>query len=622
MATLAESRLERLRHLRDLQRQQGQVKKGVARYYSDPLGFAAECIDWRGEGLTAYQKEIIGSLPELKRIAARGPHGLGKSTLAAITLLWFALTSDAAGVDWKVVTTAGAWRQLINYLWPEVHKWAGRVKWDKVRDTPFSRSELLNLNMRLSHGQAFAAACTNPALIEGAHADRLLFIYDESKAIPAVTFDACEGAFSGTGEAFALAMSTPGDPSGRFYDIHKHRAGYEDWSTRHVTLDEAIAAGRISRDWAEQRRRQWGENSAVYANRVLGNFHAGDEDTVIPLRWVEEANERWLQWNEAGRPDLPGPHTDGVDVARSGEDATVIAIRRGPVVVELRRSSKEDTMQTTGRVKGHLDTDPLATAMVDVIGIGAGVLDRLREMGCRAVAFNASAGTRNKDATGELGFINTRSAAWWLVRELLDPSRDPGLALPVDDLLLGDLTAPKWKILSGGKIQVESKDDIRKRIGRSTDAGDAVVQSVWEEGFGANAWIDWARKKAELTQAEAADGSEAAPGQEPEPTTLPPPPPVFSPAQLADARRLIASGGLTPTGTPGEYRAASSNGAGSYLVTADSCQCLAGSHGKPCKHRAAVMLSPADGNGAVVPVSPAAARQAARNEAFRAQRWR
>ena len=276
-------------------------------------------------------------------------------------------------------------------MWPEIHKWSGRVRWDRVRDTPFSRAELLNLNLHLAHGAATAAACSNPALIEGAHADRLLFIYDESKAIPAGTFDACEGAFSGTGEALALALSTPGDPSGRFYDIHARRAGYEDWHARHVTLAEAIASGRISEDWADQRRRQWGEESAVYANRVLGDFHAGDEDTVVPLRWVEAANERWAVWAEAGRPDLPGPHVDGVDVARSGEDKTVIAIRRGPVVTELRRSVKEDTMQTTGRVSGHLSSDPDATAVVDVIGIGAGVLDRLRELGHRAEAFNASA---------------------------------------------------------------------------------------------------------------------------------------------------------------------------------------------------------------------------------------
>lgn len=521
-----------------------ETAQGVARYYDDPLGFAADCIDWRGEGLTAYQQEIIGELPNRKREAVRGPHGLGKTTIAAITLLWFALTSDAAGVDWKAVTTAGSWRQLTNYLWPEIHKWAGRIRWEKVRATPFKRTELLTLNLHLSHGQATAAACSNPALIEGAHADRLLFIYDEGKAIPAGTFDACEGAFSGTGEALGLTLSTPGDPSGRFYDIHARRPGYEDWYARHVTLDEAIASGRISREWSAQRAKQWGEDSAVYANRVRGDFHSADEDTVIPLRWLEAANERWLEWSEAGKPDLPGPHRDGVDVARSGEDRTVIAIRRGPVLTELRRSSKEDTMQTVGRVKGHLDSDPEAVAMVDVIGIGAGVLDRLREQGCRAEAFNASAGTKNKDATGELGFANVRSAALWLMRELLDPSGDPDVALPVDDELLGDLTAAKWKILSGGKIQVESKDDIRKRIGRSTDAGDATVQAYWEEGFGATAWIDWARKKAEANEAER-DASAAPEPPQDAPASPPEPDPLPVPLDPAEARRAARNAAFT-----------------------------------------------------------------------------
>ena len=138
-SSLAETRLERLRYLLDLQRRASRIKSGVARYYDDPLGFAADCIDWRGGGLTAYQQEIIGELTARKREAVRGPHGLGKSLIAAITLLWFALTSDAAGVDWKVITTAGSWRQLTAYLWPEIHKWSGRVRWDRVRDAPFSR---------------------------------------------------------------------------------------------------------------------------------------------------------------------------------------------------------------------------------------------------------------------------------------------------------------------------------------------------------------------------------------------------------------------------------------------------------------------------------------------------
>lgn len=480
--SLEEIKLERLHLLRELQRKASQIRHGVTQYYNDPVAFAMDCIDWGddGDGLTVYQKDILDLLVQNKREAVRGPHGLGKSTVAAVTILWFALTRDAAGVDWKAITTAGAWRQLINYLWPEIRKWANRMRWEKVRERPFTRAELLNLNLRLNHGAAQAAACSNPALIEGAHADSLLFIYDESKAIPPETFDACEGAFSGTGESLVLALSTPGPPQGRFYDIHARKPGYEDWSIRHVTLDEAIAADRISPDWASDRARQWGKESALYQNRVLGEFYAGEEDSIIPLSWVEAAVERWHEWLGAGKPDPGLPHTVGVDVAYTGTDKTVLALRRGDVITEIRSYTRADTMETTGHVVGVLNADDKATAIVDVIGVGAGVYDRLREQGMRVQAFNAAARTKRKDSTGELGYLNVRAAAWGNMRELLDPSANAVICLPDDDELLGDLTAPcAVEVLSGGKIKVESKDDIRKRIGRSTDKADAVVEAFY-----------------------------------------------------------------------------------------------------------------------------------------------
>ena len=224
------------------------------------------------------------------------------------------------GVDWKAVTTAGAWQQLINYLWPEVHKWAGRLRWDKIRDKPFARAELLNLNLRLTHGAAFAAAWTNPALIEGAHADRLLIVYDEARRSPLAHSTPAKAHSAARGGVCARLVH-PGSPQGRFYDIHAHgpvtRTGTP---ARHPRRCDR--GGPHLPEWAEQRRRQWGEQSAIYVNRVLGEFHAGDEDSVIPLAWAEAAVERWHDWDEAGRADLPGPHIIGVDVARSGEDRT------------------------------------------------------------------------------------------------------------------------------------------------------------------------------------------------------------------------------------------------------------------------------------------------------------
>lgn len=128
------------------------------------------------------------------------------------------------------------------------------------------------------------------------------------------------------------------------------------------------------------------------------------------------------------------------------------------------------------------------TATVDVIGIGAGVVDRGREQGLSVVAFNASERSTAQDRTGEFGFVNRRSEGWWTLREWLDPTYGEWLALPPDDLLTGDLTAPKYRLVSGGKLQVESKDDIRRRLGRSTDDGDAVMMALATDAGSLWAW--------------------------------------------------------------------------------------------------------------------------------------
>lgn len=484
-------------------------------YYNDPVGFARDCIDWgSGTGLTSYQQEILNALVAQKhgntcRAAVRGPHTLGKTTVAAIAILWFSLTRDDLPdkSDWKVITTASVSRQLTDFLWPEVRKWANRIKWDRIGRQPFTRDELMSETLKLKTGKASSMTSSEETGTEGAHADHLLYIFDEAKAIEASRWDAAEGALMGGQgkEVIALAISTPGDPQGRFYDIHIRREKYLDWWVRHVTIDECIAAGRSTIEFVNQRKLQWGEDSAVFQNRMLGNFCESTEDVVIPLSWIEAANERWLQrirmrqqdWNWIdGARRLTWPNWEwlskgheedftcvGVDIARSDlGDKTVIARRQGNTITQLDRYSIADTMPIVGKVKGVLERWHYAYAIVDVIGIGSGPVDRLRELfpDRRIQPFNASEGTEMKDRAKELQFSNKRSAAWWNMRELLDPAYDSQIALPPCDILTGDLTAPKrGKDTSSGKITVESKKDIKKRLGRSTDDGDAVVMAFF-----------------------------------------------------------------------------------------------------------------------------------------------
>jgi len=461
------------------------------RYFNDPVGFVENCIVLPKNGTIAdYQADTMNVLVSNYRSSIRASHGTGKTCLAAWVVHWFALTRD--GMDWKIPCTASAWRQLTKFLFPEIHKWARYIKWEAVGRRPYNeRTELLSLSLHLRTGEAFALASDNSALIEGAHAEQLLYIFDESKVVPDETWDSAEGAFS-VGSCFWLAVSTPGEPIGRFYDIHSRKPGYEDWSARHVRMEEAIAAGRMSQAWADQRKAQWGENSPVYKNRVLGEFASSGEDSVIPLDAVERSNQRWQELKENNQF---GKLTHiSVDVGRGG-DPSVVGLRHGRAIKELRHYNVADTMQITGVVAGLLrksrkvdstfkeidDTIIMSAeviAIVDVIGIGAGVYDRLREeypnLIHSLIPFVASQKSNVVDSTGEVGFADLRSAGWWTLRDLLISDE---IDLPPDDKLTGDLTAPRWKLQSGGKIKVESKDDIRKRIGRSTDDGDVVMQA-------------------------------------------------------------------------------------------------------------------------------------------------
>lgn len=456
------------------------------KYFNDLAGFAKDCIVWdEGERLTEYQEKAMQEFVVRRRYSIRGPHGLGKTMLASVVILWYALTRD--GTDWKLPTLASAWRQLTKYLWPEIHKWQRKLRWDLIGREPFKTGkELLNYSLKLGTGEAFAIASDNPAHIEGAHAKYMLYLFDESKVIPDETWDAAEGAFS-SGDCMWLAISTPGEQSGRFYDIHSHKSGFEDWGTMFVTLDMAIKAKRINPDWAKQRAKQWGETSAVYKNRVKGEFASSDDDGVISLADIERSNIRWLDKNDNGEwKELTGI---GVDIGRGGDPSVIAKEYDGRAIKELERIQTRDSMEIAGRVVGILRKWVEAVAVID-LGYDPGVYDRVREdpkARRGAKPFIASAKTDLTDETGELGFMNERSAAWWNLREML---KNDEYDLPPDDKLTGDLTAPHYKLMSGGKIAVEGKGEtkafgagVKKKLGRSTDDGDAVVQVAYKNNM-------------------------------------------------------------------------------------------------------------------------------------------
>lgn len=475
-------------------------------YRNDRVAFVYDCIPRLKETFAPYQEEILANFDMgERRQAVRAPHGAGKSAIAAILAHHMLLTSEE---DTIVPTLASVYRQLERYLWPEIHKMAKFLDWQRIGRDPYSRDELMTTSIRLHHdagtSEAFAVASGDAGSIEGAHASRLFYIFDESKSVEDQMWDAAEGAFStegavmlGTagsraGECFWLSISTPGIPLGRFYEIHARKEGYDDWLVRHITIDECIAAGRVRRDWVEQRRRQWGVNSPIYKNRVLAEFASVDSDSVIPLDWVEAAMDRWEDWDRRGRPGQElGLRKIGVDTARFGDDKTVFAERVDDVIVNLHVYERQSVPVTAGRLK------PLAQKAQETIiemdsGLGASVYDILMSdqdpwnPTLSLYQVYMGAGTARTDKTGLMRFNCTRSAAWWNMRELLNPESERQIMLPPNDYLKGDLIAPGYelKYFHGDlSIFVEPKENLRKkdRLGRSTDFGDAVVLAFWDD---------------------------------------------------------------------------------------------------------------------------------------------
>lgn len=464
-------------------------KKFKRMYSRDRVAFVYDCMPELGKTLAFYQEEILSLYDEgYERVSVRGPHGLGKTALAAVLVHHAVLTSE---VDCKVPTTASAWRQLEKYLWPEIHKQAKNIAWPITHRPPYDpRTEMLTQSIRLEKGtvEAFAVASDDHTTIEGAHGTRIVYIFDEAKTIPRNTWNAAEGAFSTAGlssehEALAFSISTPGPPVGQFYDIQMRKPGYDDWVVRHVTLDEAIRAGRISAQWAENRRKQWGEDSSLYQNRVLGEFADNTEEGIIPLSWVHKAVERWRVWDAAGRPPLSGMRTLGVDVARFGEDRTVIADRCAQAVINMHMFSKAPTTATAGNVKRlghgkriHIEMDG---------GLGAAVYDMLKEQSVPNLRpITVSAKTSFRDKSGEMQFLNVRAAMWWHMRELLEPQNGYNIMLPPVEELILDLVTPGWEIKKDATVVLEPKNSIKNKLGRSTDYADAVCLAFWTGSSG------------------------------------------------------------------------------------------------------------------------------------------
>ena len=322
-----------------------------------------------------------------------------------------------------------------------------------------------------------------PEAFQGFHSDNMLFIIDEASGVEEAIFEAGQGAMSSKG-AKTIMTGNPTRRSGTFYDaFHSAR---KFWQTMQVSCEDAE---RVDHEFVKEMEEKYGKESNIYRVRVLGEFPNSEEDAVIPLELIESAIHR-----DVG-VTVEASVIWGLDVARFGEDRSALAKRQGNHLMEPIKSWRgKDLMQLCGLIKSEYDrtNDPYKPAMicVDVIGLGAGVVDRLKEMGLPVYGVNVA----ECAAIGER-YHKLKDELWFAMREWFE-GRD--VKMPEDQDLIAELSTPKYDITSQGKLKVESKNEIKSRGAPSPDLAEALMLSF---AWGGNSVSrDWNRKIAPNTK--------------------------------------------------------------------------------------------------------------------------
>jgi hypothetical protein len=447
-------------------------------YASDPGRWARE----RGKmHIWSKQLEVMESVRDNRRSVIRACHSSGKSYIAATIACWW-LDSHPPGEAF-VLSTAPTAPQVRAILWRNINrihasaKLPGRCNQQEwLMPTGDGSEELVGIGRKPSEHSEGA--------FQGIHARYVLVILDESQGVPKSLWDGTESIASNK-HARVLAIGNPDTTSGPFVDACNSPSL---WNEIHIgfkhtpastgeEVPEEVADGLISREWAEDRRIAWGEDSALYQSKVLGELPTGEIDPWRVISEEDAAKCRYI--DEAYEDDPDAVRIGGLDVGGGG-DRTVLVERVGSAVKRIESFTDRDPMSTVGRLVHLIEEWNLEKVRVDVIGVGWGVSGRLREVlkergsKCKVQGVNfASRSTQPKR------FANIRAEAYWNGREL---SRNKAWSLAsLDNDAIAELTVPRYKIAdSSGKILIEAKDDIRERLGRSPDIADALLLAFYD----------------------------------------------------------------------------------------------------------------------------------------------
>ena len=449
----------------------------------DPLAFVLLTYPW-GEkntplenftGPRKWQREVLVNLRDhIKanngkidydtfRNAVASGRGIGKSALVSWLVHWMLSTRIGS----TTIVSANSEAQLRSVTWAEITKWLAMAinsHWFEIAATRIMPAKWITelVERDLKKGTRYWAvegrlwSEENPDAYAGVHNwDGVMLIFDEASGIPDSIWSVSDGFFTeNTPHRFHIAFSNPRRNTGYFYEAFNSKRAF--WRTSNI---DARDVEGTDKNLYQRILDEYGADSYQANVEVYGQFPSEGDDQFIPVNLIDDAMKRPRQKDETA------PIVIGVDPARFGSDATVIAVRQGRDIIDIKRLRGADTMEVVGHVIDAIEEYKPALTVIDEGGLGAGVVDRLKEQRYKIRGVNFGSKAKNQIMWG-----NKRAEMWGAMRDWLKTG-----SVPNDRFLKSDMIGPKTKPDSKGTLFLESKKDMRSRGLASPDAADAIA---------------------------------------------------------------------------------------------------------------------------------------------------
>ncbi len=445
------------------------VIKKLKAWKDSPLQFVSDCIQ---AVPTTQQIELLMAVKDSKRISVHSGHGSGKDAAASWIALWFLTTRPYS----KIAVTAPTAHQLSDIFMAETAKWLRKSSLSEefimLKDKIFQKENPKDWWLRTISVSARANKEEQAETLAGLHGDHLLIIADEASGIADPVFVPIEGSLTQPDNKVIL-IGNPTKGQGFFYDTHYHSEIKKDW----IKLQwDSRKSTNVDPSYPDYMLKKYGANSNVYRIRVLGLPPLADETTLIPLYMAEQCIGMEFDVAE------DEPLYLGVDVARYGEDDSVILPRRGNLISPWETFNGLNTITLGGFINQSYQEQGADGCAIDVIGVGAGVADWLQKQGMRNL-FMVNVATESTDICK---YDRLRDELWCRVRDKcqLGLFSFPDIKRPQDTISMGqemanELASVRYGFNAHGGIKVESKKELKARGIASPNIADALCLSEY-----------------------------------------------------------------------------------------------------------------------------------------------